>query len=490
MKTLTVLLMLALSSLTVFAGTIDPVSVTYTVSGQPGAWDLNFTVANNITTGPQQDIFQFGVQLSVSDIIGTPPSPYFYAGYYPGPAEYFVYDGNVGTSYNNNWFGADSSDTNYLAQLLSGSSLSGFMVAVPDAVAPVLVPWFVYVTPNSGDPADLFLPPTNWYLGTGSFPVDSYITGFEGTASSDVASPEPATMTMFGSAFIGLALWFSKRHLKKIAILSLCSASVFAADLKPLAGGLNAYVSQIIPMVILGDGWTQRFVLQNVDDKWSSAGQITFFSAAGTPLNLHLNFIGAVNSSIATGSNTVESNYGFTIPQGKTLVLETVATNGPQQLGWATLDLHTTGNTSAGDYSGIGDTFGQTIFRKSTAGLPDFMCSMVFGMKAYHRMSVLFDNTDGNYTGMGIILSDDTTGTADVRVTIRDISGVVISQKVITRTQKTLYWMNLASDFPESNNRIGTFEVEPVDAYQTVLTGVSLQFSGNGAFTIVTPYEN
>src|ERR1022692_2371689 len=51
------------------AGAID---VTYTVSGLPGAWDLNFTVANNMTAGPEQDIYQFGVQLSVPGIIGSP----------------------------------------------------------------------------------------------------------------------------------------------------------------------------------------------------------------------------------------------------------------------------------------------------------------------------------------------------------------------------------------------------------------------------------
>ena len=168
------------------AGVID---VTYAVSGSPGAWDLNFTVANNMTGGPEQDIYQFGVQLSVPGIIGSP------TGYDPNattlPWTNF-FNGGLPIYYNNVW--ADFADYNHL---LSGTSLSGFMVEVTDDVAPAVVPWFAYAYPSSQDPGDL-------YTGSGAFAVSStFGAGFEGVASPDIASPEPSTL---GLLVIGLGI--------------------------------------------------------------------------------------------------------------------------------------------------------------------------------------------------------------------------------------------------------------------------------------------
>jgi hypothetical protein len=168
------------------AGAID---VTYTVSGLPGAWDLNFTVANNMTAGPEQDIYQFGVQLSVPGIIGSP------TGYDPNATSLpwtNFFNGGQPIFYNNVW--VDFFDFNHL---LSGTSLSGFIVEVPDDVAPAIVPWFAYAYPSSQDPADL-------YTGLGAFAVDpSFGAGFEGIASPDVVSPEPSTL---GLLVIGLGI--------------------------------------------------------------------------------------------------------------------------------------------------------------------------------------------------------------------------------------------------------------------------------------------
>lgn len=273
--------------------------------------------------------------------------------------------------------------------------------------------------------------------------------------------------------------------LNKVLIALLLTVSAFAADiypsshavLTPKVGAGTTFDDPVIPMVILGDGWTERFVLQNVDSKWSSAGTISFFSADGTPLSVNLKDRGAFTA------------FDFNIPSGNTLMIETVPTNGAQRLGWALVQQRGTSSVS-NDYSGIGDMFGQIIFRKSTPGLPDFMCSIVLGAHAYTKLTTFFDNTGGNYTGMGVVTSNSFrgTGTVDLRVTVRDISGSVVSQKIITRGQRTLYWMNLGVDFPETNGRMGTFEVEAVTTYSTTLTGMSLQFSGN-AFTSITPFE-
>lgn len=58
----------------------------------------------------------------------------------------------------------------------------------------------------------------------------------------------------------------------------------------------------------------------------------------------------------------------------------------------------------------------------------------------------------------------------------------------VAGNRDTLYWIDLAADFPETAGRIGTFTVELVEQFSTTLTGFSLRFAGNGAFTVVTPF--
>ena len=77
-----------------------------------------------------------------------------------------------------------------------------------------------------------------------------------------------------------------------------------------------------------------------------------------------------------------------------------------------------------------------------------------------------------------------------LRVTVQNLSGKTISQKTISQKQGVLYWMNLGVDFPETNGIMGMFVVEPVTEFSTTVTGFSLQFAGNGAFTAITPFEN
>src|SRR5712692_9098912 len=97
--------------------------------------------------------------------------------------------------------------------------------------------------------------------------------------------------------------------------------------------------------------------------------------------------------------------------------------------------------------------------RSQTAGQPYFMCSLILGGQAYQRLTVFFDNTGGKYTGMGVLTSQVCTfscNNADsLRVTVQDLSGNVVSQKIISQKKGVLYWMNLGVDFPETNGRIG-----------------------------------
>jgi hypothetical protein len=261
-----------------------------------------------------------------------------------------------------------------------------------------------------------------------------------------------------------------------IAVLLLTSSlQGESSNATPLVNSLTTFATQIIPLVTVGDGWSQRFVVQNTDTLFPSAVSLKFFTQTGSAMSVQLK--GVANPG---------SSFTFNLQVGKTIEFETVVSPLPLQIGWAYLE---------SGVAGSGDFFGQTIFRKQTAGLPDFMCSMVFGGLGFRQLSTFFDNTNGNVTGMGIVTSINCTtlscaATVPLIATVRDISGTVISQKAITQKLGTLYWMDLATDFPDTRNRMGTFEVTVVNPYTTTLTGVSLEWGGNGAFTIITPFEN
>ncbi len=264
--------------------------------------------------------------------------------------------------------------------------------------------------------------------------------------------------------------------MKKLLILLTVFVPVLHAQperLKPRVGSLTTFYEQVIPLVVIGEGWTERFVIQNTDSSLPSIVTISFFTQAGDPMSVNLK--GYAPASSLT----------INIPLGTTVALETVPDSGYQRLGWAYVSASS---------SGLGDFFGQIIFRKKYPGLPDFMCSMPFGALGFHGVSTFFDNTNGNSTGMGVVTSDNCllfgcTSIIVLSATVRDISGAIVSTKTFTQRQGTLYWMDLGTDFPETKGRAGTFEVKIVNSFATTLTGVSLQYATNGAFTFITPFE-
>ena len=268
---------------------------------------------------------------------------------------------------------------------------------------------------------------------------------------------------------------------KSFAIVILGALPLLAqnAPLHPRVGEVTTNYTQIVPLVIVGEGWSQRIILTNVDDSLADVGTVQFFTQSGRPWTVNL----------TNGGNG--SVFAFSLQPGQTVIFETVVQQNPQTLGWALIQETT---------SGIGNIFGQTVFRKQTPGLPDFMCSMALGNQALKRLTVFFDNTGGRYTGMGILTTSifgvclSSCNTAyPLRVTVQDLSGRIISQKIISEPEGVLYWMNLGADFPETNGIQGNFVVEQVtqpSQPSPTLTGFSLQFAPNGAFTVVTPFEN
>jgi hypothetical protein len=127
---------------------------------------------------------------------------------------------------------------------------------------------------------------------------------------------------------------------------------------RPMVSSLTTYSTQIVPLVIIGEGWSQRVVFLNVDTALPVIGTLQFYTKDGQPWQ------------VQTKDQGTASTFLVNLQPGQTAIFETVVKTSSQQLGWARLDL---------TIQGLGDVFGQTIFRKQTPGLPDFMCSMVMG---------------------------------------------------------------------------------------------------------------
>ncbi|MEO5925612.1 MAG: hypothetical protein ABIR70_17450 [Bryobacteraceae bacterium] len=258
---------------------------------------------------------------------------------------------------------------------------------------------------------------------------------------------------------------------KLLTLAALGLTFVHAQDNRRNVGTLTTNSTQVVPLVIIGEGWSQKIVLSNVDKTDSAVGTIQFYTKDGQPW------------TVETTSGTANT-FLLNVSPGAVQTIETTVKQTPQVLGWALIT-----QTS----NGLGDILGQTVFRKQTDGRADLMTSMVLADRAFQELLIYFDNTGGNYTGLGILISEFCTfsscqGDEPYDVTIRDTTGTVISSKRIQQKRGRLYWMNLGVDFPETNGKRGTFKV--VSPNVNYLSGFSLQFAGNGAFTAITPYEN
>ncbi len=244
----------------------------------------------------------------------------------------------------------------------------------------------------------------------------------------------------------------------------------FAAESnKAIRPGLltDAYV----PLIIIGEGWSQQIVIQNVDEEESLTGTLKFFTAQGDPWPVELVGRGASDT------------FFITLLPGQMVVYETIVRFHPQILGYAYID------TNCCPYNLI-----QTIFRRQEANRPDLMTSLAIGEDAFRSIHLMFDNRGGKYAGVGILntrtcysFSCETT----FDLVFRDENGNVILKDSRTQRNGTLWWFSLSANYPQLAGRLGTLEVKSGDPEREYISavGFSLQFAPNGAFTAVVTAE-
>ena len=162
--------------------------MSYTVSGAPGSYALDFSVTNNMLAWPTQNLYFFIVRLSVNDNAPGSPSDWFDN---LADANWFNYGGST-TEYNNTWRtplnnGVPPAYPLLPNAMLPGVTRSGFIVHIPDATPPTAVPWSAVSFGSDS------------YTGGGNF-ITGTNPGFEGIAHP-TAAPEPSGILAFAFLF-------------------------------------------------------------------------------------------------------------------------------------------------------------------------------------------------------------------------------------------------------------------------------------------------
>jgi hypothetical protein len=215
------------------------------------------------------------------------------------------------------------------------------------------------------------------------------------------------------------------------------------------------------PMIIIGEGWSQKFTVINTDyySGDPTVGTLRFYTSAGRPWLLPLR------------DRTAVDHIDFNLKSGEMLTFETVVSNNAQTLGWALLDL-------VSDTNNWGLYHAFTVYRKQTAGQPDLMTSVAFVDGLEDEWIIPFDNTGGKYPGVAIVNTSSTSTTSFV-LNVVDTTGKTLRTFTKRVSPLNLAWFSLVAEYPELAAAQGQIKMTGGLFSSAVLT---LEFAPNGAF--------
>jgi hypothetical protein len=176
------------------------------------------------------------------------------------------------------------------------------------------------------------------------------------------------------------------------------------------------------------------------------------------------------------------------------VILEIPESSGQQELGMAVVSQSSIAScdSSKSPVRCPGEFFGQSVFRKRTGGDPDLMTTMPLAAPTNRTLSVFYDNEESKYPGVGVVAIDtgDLSSVKTIPINLRIVSADGSIDRTVQRNIPNggLIWFSLVSDFPETIGKLGRINVSSTNP-NVLLSGMSLQFAPNRAFTAICTFE-